>query len=199
MISRHVLTIALVACASCSEDVPTIQVTTTAMMTVQLSAPDDAIPDTLGHYRWEVVETPPDVTVPAPTDETATIMVAPPVRGIYLYDRWFVGQADEQLSCHVVVDVHGAPPRASVAGPAMVAVGDAATFDGTASSSPEHLALEYQWRLELRPESSTAALADATSSTLTFTPDVAGAYGVELRVFDGELWSDPATVTLQAH
>jgi hypothetical protein len=192
------LTIAVVACASCSEDVPTIQVTATAMMTVQLAAPDDSIPATLGHYRWEVVETPPDVTVPTPTDETATITVAPPARGIYVYARWFVGQADEQLSCHVVVEVHGALPSASVAGPAMGAVGDAAVFDGTASSSPEHLALEYQWRLALRPESSTAALADATSPMLTFTPDVAGAYVVELRVFDGELWSAPATATLQA-
>ncbi len=198
MISRRVLTLALLACASCSEDVPTIHVTTTAMMSVQLTAPDDSIPGTLGHYRWEVVETPPHVTVPTPTDETATIMVAPPARGIYVYDRWFVGQADEQLSCHVVVDVHGAPPMASVAGPPMLTVGDAAAFDGTGSSSPEHLALEYQWRLAVRPESSTAALADATNPTLTFTPDVAGAYGVELRVFDGELWSDPATVTLQA-
>ena len=199
MISRQMLTIALVACASCSEDVPTIEVTTTALTSVRLSAPDDSIPGTLGHYRWEVVETPPDVTVPTPTDETPTIIVAPPARGTYVYDRWFVGQADEQLSCHVVVDVHGAPPQASIFGPTTGAVGDAVAFDGAASSSPEHLGLEYQWRLALRPESSTAALADATSPTLTFTPDVAGAYGVELRVFDGELWSDPATVTLQTN
>jgi hypothetical protein len=34
---------------------------------------------------------------------------------------------------------------------------------------------------------------------LTFVPDVAGDYGIELRVFDGELWSQPAGTTLHAH
>jgi hypothetical protein len=119
-------------------------------------------------------------------------------RGIYVYDRWFVGPAAEQLSYHVIVTVIGAAPIAVVVGPSTVAVGEGATLDGSTSTSPENRALSFQWRLALRPDTSTAGLADTASATLTFVPDVAGDYMIELRVFDGELWSQPATTMLAA-
>ena len=56
----------------------------------------------------------------------------------------------------------------------------------------------FQWRLAVRPESSTAMLSETEESTLTVVPDVAGEYQVELRVFDGELWSAPGVATLVA-
>ena len=188
----------MLAAQGCSEDVPTIEVTGTALHSVDLTPPDDHVPDGFGHYRWNVVEAPPDTSLTAPAEQTAAITIDPPRRGIYIFDRWFVSDTSEQLSCHVIVDVSGAPPTAHVDGPSMVAVGQAATFDGSMSASPEGRAVSFQWRLALRPEASTADLADATTATLMLVPDVAGNYGIELRVFDGELWSDPATTTLTA-
>jgi len=80
-----------------------------------------------------------------------------------------------------------------------IPVGTPASIDGGGGShSPENLPLSYQWRLAIRPASSAAELADATSPTVNIVPDVAGPYAVELRVFDGELWSEPATITLTA-
>jgi hypothetical protein len=198
MTSRNIILVLAVAAAGCTEDVPTLEVTATALQSVQLAPADDHIPDGLGHYRWELVEAPPDTNLPPPTQQTAAITIDPPTRGTYVYDRWFVGEATEQLSCHVVVDVAGASPTASVAGPSMIAVGAPATLDGTQSTSPEHRTLTYQWRLASRPESSTTDLAGSNDPTATFVPDVAGDYSVELRVFDGELWSEPGAIIVNA-
>jgi hypothetical protein len=56
----------------------------------------------------------------------------------------------------------------------------------------------FQWRLAVRPESSAAEIADTSSSSMMVVPDVAGAYSIELRVSDGELWSQPAMLAMTA-
>ena len=41
---------------------------------------------------------------------------------------------------------------------------------------------------------------DSTEAeTLSIVPDVAGFYEVEAVVFDGELWSEPDTIMVEAH
>jgi len=189
------LALSLVAC---TDDVPTMRMTTTARTTVSLSPPSESVPDGLGHYRWSVSESPDGVVVAPLEAQTATISVSPPTRGVYVYDRWFVANTSEQLSYHVVVTVTGAPPTARVGGPMMIAIGDAATFEGGSSSSVDARIERYQWRLAIRPEVSTATLTDAGQETLTFIPDVAGKFKIELRVFDGQLWGAPTSVTLTA-
>jgi hypothetical protein len=193
-------TFTLVLCAlvlvACTDDVPTLRLTTSAMTSVRLSPPDDGVPDAFGHYRWAVALTPEGVVVAPPTEQTATITVTPPRRGVYVYDRWFVGKAAEQLSYHVVVTVTGTRPTARVGGPSMIALGEAATFDGTSSTSPDARVQGYQWRLAHRPATSAATLADVAQATLSFVPDVAGRYRIELRVFDGQLWGAPTSVIL---
>jgi len=198
VISRATAALVLVV-AGCTDDVPTLRVSTMALTSVDLSLPDDRVPESFGHYRWEVSRSPDGVVVAPPTAQTPTVTVAPPKRGVYVYDRWFVGEASEQLSYHVVVTVSGARPLARVGGPMMVAVAEAAAFDGSSSTSSERRVVGYQWRLALRPELSTATLMIADQETLTFVPDVPGRFEIELRVFDGELWSVPASATLTAN
>lgn len=199
MTCRRMLVIAIVAGTGCSDDVPTLYVTTTALVRSELAPPDDNIPTSLGHYHWKLVESPIGSAFgPSATIATPTLEITPPVRGIYVFDRWFVGQAAEELSYHVVVTVDGAAPMAMVGGPTMVGVGTVATLQGSTSSSPEHRTLTFEWRLALRPASSTTELADTATPSLMLVPDVAGVYGVELRVFDGELWSPPAMAMLTA-
>ena len=71
------------------------------------------------------------------------------------------------------------------------------TADGDPSLSPEGRPLAFHWRLAARPRGSVAALVSATDPTASFTPDVAGDYGLDLAVFDGELWSTTdATATV---
>jgi hypothetical protein len=197
MTCRGVLVLVLATGTGCADDVPTLYATTTALVRIDLAPPSDNIPTALGHYSWELVES------PVPLHEsfdvgTADLTVALPTRGIYVFDRWFVGQAAEQLSYHVVVTVDGVAPMARIVGSTMVVVDTATTLDGSTSASPESRMLSFQWRLASRPASSATELADTTSPMLMLVPDVAGDYGVELRVFDGELWSAPAMISLAA-
>jgi len=198
MTSSRMLVIAITACGACVEDVPTMYETATARMDTSVAPPDDHIPVDLGHYRWELVEAPVGHKVDGLSATTAAVTITPPVRGIYAFNRWFVGQASEQLSYHVVLTVDGATPTAVIAGPTSVAIGAATVLDGSSSSSPEGLALTFQWRLAIRPASSATDVVGVANTTTTVVPDVAGSYVVQLRVFDGELWSTPASTTLIA-
>lgn len=198
MTCSKVLALALVIVAGCTEDVPTLELTATATNAVELAPPDDGIPADFGRYRWELLDAPADAHMTQPVDITASITIQPMARGIYTYNRWFVGPAAEQLSAHVIVTVNGKPPTAVIAGDTLVSVGTAAMFDGTPSGSAELRPLMFEWRLAVRAESSTAELANIDGTATTLVPDVKGTYSVELRVFDGELWSGAASVTLTA-
>jgi hypothetical protein len=188
----------LAFCSACTEQVPTLYVTATALVDTTVAPPDDGLPADFGHYRWELVEAPRGENAGDLSAQTAAITIRPPSRGIYVFDRWFVGDAGEQLSCRVVLTVAGVPPVAHVVGPTMVSVGAATMLDGSGSTSLERFTLSFQWRLASRPASSAVEPAGTTSPTVMFAPDAAGSYGVELRVFDGELWSAAATTTVVA-
>ena len=72
------------------------------------------------------------------------------------------------------------------------------TLNGGNSSDANNDSLTYQWTLTSKPATSSASLAEATSSTPSFTPDVAGTYTASLTVSDGRLSSAASTVTITA-
>lgn len=80
----------------------------------------------------------------------------------------------------------------------LVHAGQLVTLDGSGSyDSSGHVPLTYAWRFTARPAGSTAALANPTSVSPTFTADVLGDYVVQLVVTNsvGQA-SSPATVTI---
>jgi VCBS repeat-containing protein len=77
--------------------------------------------------------------------------------------------------------------------------GTLVTLDGTGSSDVEGQALSFAWTLLTKPASSTASLVNPISSGPTFTPDVVGAYTVQLVVTDAlGASSAPDTVQITA-
>ena len=79
----------------------------------------------------------------------------------------------------------GAAPVGNVSAPTFVSVpGEAVTLRGSGSYEAGGSALTYLWTLTTRPAGSTASIGSPTSTNITFTPDVAGTYGVTLRVMD---------------
>src|SRR4051812_12737005 len=195
MTSRR-LVLALVVAAGCSNDVPTLEVTGTALTQVSLAPPGDELPADVGHYRWDLIDAPATSDLLPPPDQTSAIVIRPPRRGIYAYERWFVGDVAQELSYFIIVTVDGALPIPMVTGPTEGTIAEPAKFDGSQSESPEARSLSYEWRLATRPEASGAELAATMELSASFIPDVAGTYTIELRVSDGELWSAPLVRSL---
>ncbi len=75
-------------------------------------------------------------------------------------------------------------------------VGTEVTLDGTNSTISEGT-ISYLWEFSSIPSGSTAQLNDATTSSPSFTPDVAGDYVVQLTVSSGDV-SDTDEVTVTA-
>jgi len=85
------------------------------------------------------------------------------------------------------------------AGPAQnVVTGTLVTLDGSASSDADGDLITYSWAFTSKPNGSGASLSSATAAKPTFTPDVAGAYVLNLVVNDGKVNSAAATVTITA-
>jgi hypothetical protein len=86
----------------------------------------------------------------------------------------------------------------AVAGPNQViaGVGAVVTLDGSSSSDPAGLPLNYRWTFTEVPTGSTAALTGETTVHPTFVPDKKGAYRVRLVVDNGTQTSRPDVVVI---
>lgn len=77
-----------------------------------------------------------------------------------------------------------------------VAAGQTVTLDGSASTTPNGGTITYQWRVEQRPDGSTAELTTPTAVRASFTPDLPGNYLISLAVNDGRAGSTASQITL---
>jgi RHS repeat-associated protein len=75
-------------------------------------------------------------------------------------------------------------------------VGATITLDGAASQDAEGDALTYQWSLSTKPLDSTTILQNPTTATPSFVLDKPGSYTGQLIVNDGQLDSEPDTITV---
>ncbi|KJY96735.1 PKD domain-containing protein [Pseudoalteromonas piscicida] len=84
-------------------------------------------------------------------------------------------------------------PSAFIAPISDITLGESIVLDGSQSRDPEGMPLSYIWRIAKQPGSDTLpALQDAK---IEFTPSVLGSYQIELKTFDGALYSEATSVT----
>lgn len=83
------------------------------------------------------------------------------------------------------------PPVADAGVSRSVDPGTAVQLDGSNSTDPNGDALTYRWTLVESPATSSAALDADTGVEVSFTPDTAGDYVIELVVDDGSFQSEP--------
>lgn len=200
MTSRSLALVILLA--GCFDDVPVVETSGMADTAIETPIPTEATED-LATYRWEVVEAVEGSFVGGTKVDTPRTDLRFDRRGQYVIDRWILSGLSERLTHHVLVTVTGKPPTAEIAlnGPSFVAVGATTRFDGSLSASFEKRMLTYRWQLVMRPAASQASLpvAEIEAPTVSLVPDVAGTYGVQLRAFDGELWSEPAARFIEVY
>jgi MYXO-CTERM domain-containing protein len=84
----------------------------------------------------------------------------------------------------VTITVPNTAPTANAGPDQSVVTGQPVTLNGGASSDPDGDTLTYQWTMTSKPAGSAAALANATTVTPSFTPDLAGDYVSSLVVRD---------------
>lgn len=163
--------------------------------TVQLdgSASTDVDGDSLS-YNWTIIAKPagslavlsdaaavrPSIVIDSPGEYTVELVVSD-------------GQCESNADT-VVLSTLNTCPVADAGPDQSLHIGETVVLDGGASSDVDGDQLEYQWSIAAAPEGSTATLSASTGQTVSFTPDVAGEYSVELRVNDDECQSNPDTV-----
>jgi hypothetical protein len=110
------------------------------------------------------------------------------------------GSSDPSDEVCVTTPKPNSPPVAKAGEDQSVVVGTSVKLNGSGSSDPDGDALTFKWAITTNPGGSQAALNDPSSATPSFTPDVAGLYGLTLTVTDpaGASANDQVQVTATA-
>jgi hypothetical protein len=158
----------------------------------RLSSDADQGPQPL-RFQWTFTQVPSGSTLTDSqifTAQRAQASFVPDVPGVYLL-RLHVFDGQDSASDAVQVTVaDDVPPNARAGDDQTVLLGHAVHLDGSDSDDPDQgpQPLTFQWRFvalapgsQLTPDS----LRDARTARPSFTPDVVGAYVLELTVFDG--------------
>jgi len=158
-------------------------------------ASSDADGDTLT-YRWSISSKPATsaTSLSSLTDQQTSLTLD--VVGSYLVQLIVNDGSLDSVADSVLLKTENRPPLANAGSDISAKVNELLRLDGSGSSDPDGDPLSYQWQIVTRPVSSSATLDNDNSVNPGITPDVAGVYEFELRVFDGVLSSEVDSVSV---
>jgi RHS repeat-associated protein len=147
-------------------------------------------------YHWQLIE--------KPVDSQADLSDINAVAPFFTADRAGDYQAqlvvnDGQIDSFpdsVTVSTINSKPVADAGPDQTTPIKQEVVLDGNGSSDADGNPLTFLWSLIQKPAGSAATLADGTTTTPSFTPDLHGDYVAELVVNDGTADSDPDRVTV---
>ncbi|GLS83010.1 PKD domain-containing protein [Paraferrimonas haliotis] len=166
----------------------------------QLDASASNDPDSMDNltYQWSEISA-PDGSIATISSATGIVPTfTPDVAGVYVFELVVndgtVDSTADQVSI-LAKDMDHAPV-AQISAPANAPLGaNPIQLDGSASSDPDGDALSYSWHL--RPPAGSALNSVLPNDpAVSFIPDVAGQYVVELIVNDGQKDSAHSTATI---
>lgn len=149
-------------------------------------------------YLWTLTEKPAESqsVLSDPTNPRATF--TPDKLGTYILKLVVNDGHQDSSPSTVTITVTNGAPVANAGPDKNVITNQPTTLDASASSDPDGTTITYAWVFLETPPGSQAVLSDPTSPKPEFTPDIEGAYRLELTVSDGELSStDEVAITAQ--
>ena len=149
-------------------------------------------------YLWSFTALPPGSTATLSNDKASQPTFVVDLPGIYVAQLIVNDGHVDSAPATVMISTRNSKPVANAGPDQQVAAGDMVTLDGSGSSDVDRDSLTFRWTLLTLPAGSTAVLSSLTAITPTFVADTAGIYVAQLVVNDGQLDSDPATVTISA-
>lgn len=166
--------------------------------TVQLNGSTSYDPDGDSiSYNWTLSQVPSGSAASLSDPGAANPSFTADVNGNYLAtlmvtdQHGAVSQADG-----VAISFTNVKPVANAGGNQAALIGQSVQINGSASSDANGDALSYSWSLQAKPTGSAAALSNIAGRNTSFTADQSGAFIVSLVVNDGQVNSDPDTVTI---
>jgi large repetitive protein len=150
-------------------------------------------------YQWSFTSVPSASALTDLTDDqTATPSFVPDEAGDYVVELVVTNDVGLDDTATVTITA-AAGPTADAGADEAVALGDAATLDGSASQPGGGSSVDYQWSFTSVPTASAlTALTDDQTAAPSFTPDEAGDYVVELEVTNDLGTSDTDSITVTA-
>ncbi len=196
---RMVVTASSINSAPNANAGPNQNVTTGDLVSLNGTNSNDPDGDPLS-YAWSLAS--------KPSSSSAALTDAASARPTFTADRagTYViqllvddgSQTSDPDTVHVVASDANSAPTANAGANFSVGEGDFVQLDGSSSSDVDGDSLSYTWSFTSRPSGSSASLSGSSSVNPSFTADVAGNYVVQLTVSDGQLSSNPDSVTVTA-
>ncbi|HYP09658.1 MAG TPA: PKD domain-containing protein [Bryobacteraceae bacterium] len=154
--------------------------------TVALSgaASTDPDGDTLS-FTWSVLTRPAGSTAQIANSTQAAASFIPDRFGAYTIQLTVNDGKGGAATDTLQISTHNRPPVANAGPDQSVALGATVALNGAASSDLDGQPLSYAWTLKQSPSGSGASLSNPTSASPQLIVDKAGAYRMELVVFDG--------------
>lgn len=149
-------------------------------------------------YSWSITSFPQgsESSIDNPTQVNPAFI--PDIFGTYeiclvVSDEWDSSEPD-----FVVISFENIKPVADAGDNLSCIAGDVLNLDGSGSYDDNGNQLSYNWQIISKPAESNAYFSDNTAMGPQFYTDMPGNYIVSLVVNDGQINSDPSTITIAA-
>jgi hypothetical protein len=147
-------------------------------------------------YSWSIKTKPSgsSAALSDPASPNPTFVVD--VHGDYVIELVVRDPWASSLPDTMIVSFGNLKPVADAGDSFTLVLGNPTLLDGSGSWDPNGDPLTYKWSFVYKPANSTAELSAPLTVNPTFLPDLAGTYVVSLIVNDGQVDSDPSTLSI---
>lgn len=165
---------------------PAVRLPANTVITLRAGASSDADGDAIT-YAWNLTSKPAGSATALASANSVNVQLTPDVDGLYVVRLRTTDPLGAYSEQSLTLDVGASAPVAVIDRSNVTTVaGGTMTASAALSYDEDGDKLSYSWAIDAHPTGSSASIASPSSSTLNFTPDLAGTYVVSVTVSDGK-------------